>query len=83
MKIFGCLSMKNRIKSEFESLNMRFDHINNLLLSYNPRNVLKRGYSLTRSENQIVKNIAQIEVGDEIKTILQDGELHSRVTTII
>jgi exodeoxyribonuclease VII large subunit len=48
----------------------------------NPQNVLKRGYSITMLDNQVLQNAAQLKKGTQIKTILQQGEIESIVETI-
>jgi exodeoxyribonuclease VII large subunit len=51
------------------------------LESLSPLNVLARGYSLTRRENdtRLVKNADQVQVGDRIVTQLEQGRIVSRV----
>jgi exodeoxyribonuclease VII large subunit len=46
-----------------------------------PLNVLARGYSLTRREKDgsLVKNPEQVEAGERIETLLQQGRIISRV----
>ena len=50
------------------------------LSALNPKGILSRGYSITLDKNgkAIVSN-KDINVGDEIKTILKDGEIVSRI----
>jgi exodeoxyribonuclease VII large subunit len=45
----------------------------------NPRNVLKRGYSITYNNGTAVRAISDIKQGDSLKTVLNDGEVTSRV----
>ena len=48
----------------------------------NPMEILSRGYSVTRGAQGIVRSTAELSVGDEITTILSNGEFHSTVTDI-
>ncbi|HYV35811.1 MAG TPA: exodeoxyribonuclease VII large subunit [Gemmataceae bacterium] len=54
------------------------------LESLSPLNVLARGYSLTRraSDQKVVRAADQLAVGDLLVTILQHGQLKSRVEEI-
>lgn len=52
------------------------------LIALNPLEILKRGYSVTKKEQSIVKSCAQIKVGDQIETILKDGKIISKVEEI-
>jgi exodeoxyribonuclease VII large subunit len=51
------------------------------LESLSPLNVLARGYSLTRTlpEQRVVKSIAQVQPGDTVELIVQDGRLTARI----
>jgi len=49
-----------------------------------PLNVLRRGYSLTRSENsgELIASSDQVEPGRLIRTLLSDGQILSRVEAV-
>lgn len=66
------------IQNERQLLKAKESNINHL----NPRNVLKRGYSVTYSAGSVVKSISDIEKGDSLRTVLYEGELESSVENI-
>ncbi|MCK5139301.1 MAG: exodeoxyribonuclease VII large subunit [Thermodesulfovibrionia bacterium] len=45
----------------------------------NPKNVLKRGYSITYKDGRAVKSVSEVQTGDRLRTILHKGELLSIV----
>ncbi len=45
----------------------------------NPKNVMKRGYSITYKDGRAVKSVFEVEIGDKLRTILHKGELVSIV----
>jgi exodeoxyribonuclease VII large subunit len=45
-----------------------------------PTNILKRGYSLTYNDNQLIKNIRSIQPGNEMLTCINEGEIISPVS---
>jgi exodeoxyribonuclease VII large subunit len=56
------------------------DHLTALLNSYNPKQILKRGYSITRlASGAVVTKVAQAKRGSDVETILADGSIHSKV----
>jgi exodeoxyribonuclease VII large subunit len=63
------------LRSEREKLRLRESNINHL----NPRNVLKRGYSITYSNGNALKSASEIHIGDLMRTVLLQGEVMSRV----
>jgi len=60
-----------------EALNLRVKE--NSIQHLNPRNVLKRGYSITYHNGKVVKTVDDVTDGDSLKTILYKGEITSRV----
>lgn len=45
-----------------------------------PRNILERGYSITRLNGKSVKSISGLQEGDMVETLLADGKLESVIT---
>ncbi|MCF7875128.1 MAG: exodeoxyribonuclease VII large subunit [Candidatus Omnitrophica bacterium] len=54
-------------------------HIDEKIKLLDPKNVLKRGYSVTYLKNKAIKSIDDLEIGDKIKTVLYKGEVESEV----
>jgi exodeoxyribonuclease VII large subunit len=55
-------------------------HINeNTIRLLNPKNVLKRGYSLTLKDGEIVKSATKLLLNDEIETRFTDGKIKSKI----
>jgi exodeoxyribonuclease VII large subunit len=55
---------------------LRLESETNLL---SPERVLQRGYSISMIGGKLVRNIAAIQQGEELQTILADGEIRSRI----
>lgn len=53
------------------------------LEAYNPMNTLLRGYSLTYRDDEIVRSVEQLAVGDSVKVRLKSGEFTANVTDIV
>ncbi len=76
----------NRLKKEIKNIldNKKNDYIN--LLSkieiLNPITTIKRGYSVTRKDDKIIKNIKDIKINDIIITEIQDGKIESVVKEV-
>ena len=66
------------VQSEKERLSARASNINHL----NPRNVLKRGYSITYKDGRAVKSVTGLDVDDKIRTVLHEGEFTGRIETM-
>ncbi len=54
-----------------------------LIESFNPQNVLKRGYGIVKSENKVVSSVKKIRKGDEVEIFLKDGSFDSMVKKMI
>ena len=57
----------------------RIDVLAGRLDALSPLKVLARGYSVTMKEGRVVTSADQAAPGEELKTLLSDGELRSRV----
>ena len=53
-----------------------------LLMAYDPKNTLARGYVFSLQDGAIVKRASQLQPGDSLETIFQDGRTLSRVDKI-
>jgi len=71
------LSILNNLKLRKKGLEVLVGKLNTL----NPRAVLDRGYSITMKlpEEEIVKRVAEVERGDQVKVVIRDGEMRCQV----
>ena len=67
------------IKHLLEGQKKRLDHALDKLQLLDPKNILRRGYSITRKHGRVVKNIQEIKEGDILKTTLYNGVITSKV----
>lgn len=74
---------KRLILAMSQNLARKKDQVNALKLhlkALNPESVLSRGFSLTRNaEGKVVTSVNDAQVGEELKTQLKDGIIHSVV----
>ena len=69
-------ALKEKIESEKDELN----HLGKQLEILNPKSVLSRGYSISVDESgHSISSIKQIKNGQNIRTIVNDGEIISKV----
>lgn len=53
------------------------------LQSVNPKNVLQRGYAIVTDPNgKILNSVRQVEIGDQVKVQIADGELDTEIKQI-
>ncbi len=69
-------------KSTLNSQEDLFKSIENKIRILDPLNVLKRGYSYTLKDDQLISDLTLLSIGDNIKTVFANGELNSTITTI-
>jgi len=76
------VNMASKIRYKIERLQKRWQ-INSIRLDDNsPIKILKKGYSITRKNEQVIKSIKNLNREDLIETILQDGKLLSKIVEI-
>ncbi|MDZ4713799.1 MAG: exodeoxyribonuclease VII large subunit [bacterium] len=61
------------LKNSYLKLNSIEKNVTNM----SPKNVMKRGYSITLLNGKAVKNFDKVKVGDNIDTLLFEGKLNS------
>lgn len=57
-------------------------NLKRLLMSFDPNNILKKGYAILKVNNVIVSNPSLLKIGDEIETIIKDKTLKSVIKNI-
>lgn len=68
------------IKSNLESTKNKFLLIQERIENFSPLGTLKRGYSVVRNKNKnVIKSIKQVNLGEEIEIILEDGKIIAEV----
>ena len=66
-------------KTLYENCQKNLENIITKLELINPLKVLKRGYSLTYKDNKIINSINDLNINDNIKLKLYDGELNAKI----
>lgn len=61
--------------------NASLENIARLIKMADPSQLLKRGFSITRVNGKAVQSISDVQIGDNIETILIDGKIQSQVTS--
>lgn len=80
LKISGIISLlTNLTGSGIERSRQNLNSLESLIKVLDPKNTIKRGYSITKLNGKSIKSISEIKEGDLLTTILIDGELHSRI----
>lgn len=70
------------MQSELRAKRSDFVRQASLLDSLSPLRVLDRGYSITKLEQEIIKDVSSIKVGDEILTQFAKGKIKSKIIEI-
>lgn len=70
--------MKNRINVRLSKEEMKVNGLENSVRLLDPRNVLKRGFSITLVNGKAVTDESEVQSGEEITTLLYNGTLKSR-----
>lgn len=73
-------SLLNKSKNTIEKQANYLEIKNNTINSLNPINVLKRGYSITLLNGKNLTDPTKVSKGDNIRTILKEGEITSIVS---
>ncbi len=72
--------LKIRGKNNLKVQHNKLLHFEGQVRLVDPENVLKRGYSLTYKNGQLIKSVGNLYIGDELVTQLADGKVTSKLT---
>ncbi|HLW32058.1 MAG TPA: exodeoxyribonuclease VII large subunit [Aequorivita sp.] len=70
----------SKTENQLQQSELILDNIEKNIHNMDPKNVLKRGYSITRFNGKAIKEISEIKPGDLLQTIIFDGVVESTVT---
>lgn len=74
------LRLHDAYKTNWQTFAHRFNLLQNKLSALNPQEVLKRGYSITRTaDGRIVSRVMQVKEGDDLFTQVKDGMIRSEI----
>lgn len=68
--------------SKIERAKQSILNLKRLLMSFDPNNILKKGYAILKVNNVIVSNPSLLKIGDEIETIIKNKTLKSVIKNI-
>jgi exodeoxyribonuclease VII large subunit len=73
------LQLPVKINHSIEKENQRILEMENMIRLMDPKNVLRRGYSITTINGQTIKKNNQAKIGDTIQTVTFDFEISSTI----
>ncbi|MBR3694433.1 MAG: exodeoxyribonuclease VII large subunit, partial [Erysipelotrichales bacterium] len=71
--------LQSHIKSIYQNKVSRFKQTILLLDAYSPLQLLQKGYTLTYSNNTMIKSIDQLQIHDQIKVKFADGTAYAQI----
>ena len=72
-----------RTKLKFKENYLEIENLEKNIENMNPKNVLKRGYSITLLNGKSIKDSSKVKLGDTLQTLIYEGEIKSTVNEII
>ncbi|MDD3296591.1 MAG: exodeoxyribonuclease VII large subunit [Candidatus Omnitrophica bacterium] len=75
--------LKSIAEANLRNNRKNLSYLESKVLLLDPKNVLKRGYSMTLKDNKVVKSTKDAKKADVIRTVLYDGSLLSRVESLL
>ena len=71
--------LKIRVTNGLKAQTNKLINFEEMIRLVDPQQVLKRGYSLTYKNGELIKSITQLNEGDELLTQLADGKVKSKI----
>ncbi|MDR1335862.1 MAG: exodeoxyribonuclease VII large subunit [Tannerella sp.] len=77
-----CEKLPDRARSLIREQALRLDGMEKNVNALNPKEVMRRGYSITLHEGRAVRDMSRLNAGDTLKTLVFEGAVISTVQTI-
>lgn len=82
-----CQTLSDRFHTSIQHLicnkQLQLENTSRALNAVSPLNTLGRGYAIATQQNNIVKSVQRLKIGDQIRIRLSDGQLDCSVNTIL
>ncbi len=75
-------NLKKDIQRQLEQKTLRLKNLEKNIHNLSPKNVLKRGYSITQLNGKSVRASKQVKEGDSLTTVLYEGSVSSTVKSV-
>ena len=75
--------LNNAFKKVIELKIKDLEVVNSKLMGLSPWAVLGRGYSIVMKDNKIIKDVFDVDVGNDVEIILNKGSLNAEIRKII
>ncbi len=73
------VKLEYRVNQYLQKQNKKLDFFEKSVRHLDPKNILKKGYSISKINGKILSNTENIKKGDVLETILYDGKIRSEV----
>ncbi len=73
------VKLEYRLNQHLQKQNKKLAFFEKSIQHLDPKNILKKGYSISKINGKIIRNAENIEKGDILETILYDGNVKSKV----
>ena len=73
------LNMTKDVLAQLKQVRVLVESTEHNLHNLSPRNVLKRGYSITQRQGRVIRSFDQVKEGDLLDTVLYEGRVSSQV----
>jgi exodeoxyribonuclease VII large subunit len=73
--------MKRNVQNFWTNTRQVLNSMEKNIQNMDPKNVLKRGYSITLLNGKAVRHVNEVKIGDHLETSVFEGYIQSMVTT--
>lgn len=74
--------IEQNVKNHLKEKQNEIEKVTSIISKLNPLEILKSGYAIVETSDKKINNISDINTGDEIKVVINDGTISAMVTSI-
>ncbi len=76
-KMLNFETVQNSFDTLLEKYKLSLDHAEKIIEINNPERLLRKGFSILRSNGKIIKSLKQVQIGEQFEALVSDGTLVS------
>ena len=73
------MNLSKYFKQIIDNKRYKYEIFRTSIINLNPLNIMKKGYSIVKQNNKLLKSVKKVEVGNNLDITMYDGKLEAKV----
>ena len=73
------MNLSKYFKQIIDNKRYKYEIFRTSIINLNPLNIMKKGYSIVKQNNKLLKSVKKVEIGNNLDITMYDGKLEAKV----